>query len=151
MKTSKLNSPVIKVRAVRALAAGETQEVVAQAVGVDQSAISRWTKRDDIRQALEEEGMRLASSIPAAVENYKGLIGNFDKLTGEDKKLGFRATTRLLEATGILNNPQPGSIFVSFKQNNNYFGSEAAKGILERLSDSFHGPQVEGEIIDYEG
>jgi hypothetical protein len=93
--------------------------------------------------------MRLAASIPEAVDNYKGLIKNFDKLKGEDKKLAFRASTRLLEAGGILNNPQPGSIFVSFTQNNTYFGSEAAQGILDRLSNSF-GPPDQDQIIDYE-
>ena len=54
-----------------------------------------------------------------------------------------------MEAAGILNNPQPGSIFVSFLQNNNFFGDQAAQSILDRLSASFQGPP-EGEIIDYE-
>ena len=68
MRKSKLDLPAVKAQAVRELATGMSQDKVAEMVGVDQSRVSRWSKREDIRQALEEEAMRLADSIPENAE-----------------------------------------------------------------------------------
>ncbi len=50
----KLDAQHIKNDVVKKLAVGEPQTSIAEQVGVDQSAISRFAKKDETRQQIEE-------------------------------------------------------------------------------------------------
>ena len=74
MKRSKLDIPHIKKDVIRRLAVGESQGSIAKDVGLSQSQISRFARREDIKPFIENEQMRLIGKVPDAVDYVKSLI-----------------------------------------------------------------------------
>ena len=102
---SKLDTPHIKDQVVKRLLTGESQGSIAKDIGVDQSLISRWKNRDDIKKFIEEESLRLLESVPDAVDNMKTLVALMKNLPMDDHKnreLSFKATKKILESSGLL-------------------------------------------------
>ncbi len=56
-KRARLDVPHVKTEVVKRLAVGETQTSIAEQFGVDQSQVSRFASKDEIRQLVEEEQM----------------------------------------------------------------------------------------------
>ena len=63
MRKSKLDNPHSKHKIVKELATGKSQGKIAKEVGLNQSQISRWSKRDDIKELLEDEQKRNGANI----------------------------------------------------------------------------------------
>ena len=49
MKKSKLDNPHIKQEVVKRLAVGENQKSIAESVGINQSQISRFSRKQEIK------------------------------------------------------------------------------------------------------
>ena len=108
MKRSKLDIPHIKKDVIRRLAVGESQGSIAKGVGLSQSQISRFARREDIKPLIENEQMRLIEKVPDAVDYVKSLIPRNGKSAGmgiKEKELAYKASHDVLKAVGIMPSP----------------------------------------------
>jgi hypothetical protein len=105
MKRSKLDIPHIKKDVIRRIAIGESQGSITKRVGLSQSQISRFARREDIKPFIEREQMRLVKVVPDAVEYVKSLIPKEGKSASMDIKeneSAYKASQGVLKAVGIM-------------------------------------------------
>ncbi len=105
----KLDSLHIKDNVVKKLAVGETKARIAEQVGVDQSTISRFVNKDEIKSRLEEEQLKLAGVAPDAVQNVKDLVKEMPTIPKDDikrRELSYKASKDTLKAVGLFPTPQ---------------------------------------------
>ncbi len=106
----KLDAQHIKNDVVKKLAVGEPQTSIAEQVGVDQSTISRFAKKGEIRQLIEEKREKLVKEVlPDAFQNVKSLVKGMKDVPEIDIKkleLCYKATKDTLKATGLFPSPQ---------------------------------------------
>ena len=105
MRRSKLDIPHIKKDVIRRLAVGESQGSIAKGVGLSQSQISRFARREDIKPLIENEQMRLIEKVPDAVDYVKSLIprkGQRGSMDMKEKELAYKASHDVLKAVGIM-------------------------------------------------
>ncbi len=107
---SKLNKLPVKNEVIHQLAVGESQNSIAGQSGVDQSTISRFAKKDEIRQLIEEKREKLVKEVlPDAFQNVKSLVKGMKDVPENDIKkleLCYKATRDTLKATGLFPSPQ---------------------------------------------
>ncbi len=106
---SKLDKLPIKNEVIHKLAVGKSQTSIAEQVGVDQSTISRFAKKDEIRQQIEEERVKLVKVLPDAVQNVKDLVTEMPTIPKDDiksRELSYKASKDVLKATNIFPSPQ---------------------------------------------
>ena len=111
-----LESEAVKEQIAKALVGGQSQAVIAQAVGVSQSTISRLANKGDVRALIERESLRLLEAVPQAVENVKVLVNEMPDIPKGDikrRELSFKASKKVLESAGLLNTPSPSPTFVN--------------------------------------
>ena len=105
-RTSKLDVPHIKEKVVKELATGKPQTKIASEVGIDQSQVSRWSRKEDIRESIEKEQIRLLQATPDAVKVYIDLIQAEIPLDDIKKKeLQLKACKEVLKISGLLPSP----------------------------------------------
>ncbi len=105
----KLDAQHIKNDVVKKLAVGEPQTSIAEQVGVDQSTISRFARKDENRALIEEQKGKLVKVLPDAVENVKSLVEGMKDVPDDNTKkleLCYKATKDTLKATGLFPSPQ---------------------------------------------
>jgi predicted transcriptional regulator len=150
MKHSKLDIPATKQKVVRELATGKSQRAVGQEVGVSQAQVSRFASREDVRALIDAEAMRLVEAVPDAVMNMKTLVKELLTLPKKDHKnreLSYRATVKVLEASGILNTPNLSPTIVNIVQTNTFLDSPMISKLVDRLQSSAMAP-LDDEVID---
>jgi predicted transcriptional regulator len=121
MKKSKLDIPHIREKVVKELAVGKSQNVIAKDVGLNQSSVSRFASRDDIRALIEQEQARLVECVPDAVENVKELVREMRDIPKSDTKrrvLSYKASKDVLKSVGLLPTPVQSQTFVNLYQDN---------------------------------
>ncbi len=99
-----LESEAVKEQIAKALAGGQTQTVIAQAVGVSQSTISRLANKGDVKTLIERESLKLLEVVPQAVENLKALVNEMPDIPKRDikrRELSFKASKKILESAGL--------------------------------------------------
>jgi predicted transcriptional regulator len=151
MKKSILDRPGIKGKVVRELAVGKSQRAIGREVGISQAQISRFANKENTKELIEHEAMRLIEAVPDAVSNMRELVKALRTLPRKDHKnreLSYRATVKVLEAAGMLNTPNCSPTIVNMFQQNNTFDSPLIKGILEKFSESLKTP--DSVEVDYE-
>lgn len=107
-RRSKLDDPGIREFVVGNLAAGKSQTEVAKVVKVDQSRLSKYANREDIRHEIEEQRLRLLDLVPDAISNVHALIRGFKDLQpgqSKERSLGYEASKDLLKASGLYPSP----------------------------------------------
>ena len=100
-----LESKEVKEAIAKALVGGQSQEAIAQSLGVSQPTISRFAKREDVKALIEHEQMSLAEVIPDAVDNVKALVREMPDIPAKETKrreLSYKASTDVLKAVGLL-------------------------------------------------
>ncbi len=102
MRKSKLENPQLKKRLVEGLVRRESQQSIAEAVGVSQSQISRFSRNEELKPFIEQEYRRLMACLPDVVENMKTLVGDFKGSKGKDRELGYKAGVEILKAATVL-------------------------------------------------
>ncbi len=105
----KLDAQHIKNNVVKKLAVGETQTSIAEQIGVDQSTISKFTSKDDVRTLIEDEQLKLAEVTPDAVQNVKDLVEEMKDIPKDNiksRELSYKASKDVLKATNIFPSPQ---------------------------------------------
>jgi hypothetical protein len=105
-ETGKLNRPGTKMKVVRDSLAGKTQAEIGRELGVGRSTISRFLTREDVAALVERERLKIASLIRSALDNVESLVLSMPTAeTYKDRELAYRASTRVLEAGGLLPGP----------------------------------------------
>jgi predicted transcriptional regulator len=121
MKKSKLDIPHIREKVVKELAVGKSQNVIAKDVGLNQSSVSRFANRDDIRALIEQEQAKLLDCVPDAVQNVKDLVREMRDIPKKDTKrreLSYKASKDVLKSVGLLPTPIQSQTFVNLYQDN---------------------------------
>ena len=107
---ARLDDPHVKTEVVKRLAVGETQTSIAEQFGVDQSQVSRFASKGEIRQLIEEKREKLVKEVlPDAFQNVKSLVEGMKGVPEIDIKkleLCYKATKDTLKATGLFPSPQ---------------------------------------------
>jgi hypothetical protein len=117
LKQSKLDA--YKENIVKRLAVGESQGNIATEMGVNQSSVSRFANREDIRTLIEQEQAKLIDCLPDAVQNYINLVRE-DIPKGDIKRreLQLKASKDVLKGGGLLPTPVQSQTFVNLYQEN---------------------------------
>ena len=121
MKTSKLEPK--KDYIAGALVAGIPQEDIARELRVNQSTISRFSSKEEIKTVIEAETKNLLEALPDAVENVKTLVRGMKDLPISESKareLALKASFRVLETGGVLNSSSPSQVVLNISRNDNY-------------------------------
>lgn len=138
MKKSKLDALPIKEKVVKKLAVGERQNSIAEQVGLNQSQISRFASREDIRTLIEQEQRKLLEVVPDAVENVKGLVKEMRDIPKDDikrRELSYKASKDVLKSVGLLPTPVQSQTLINLSQNNLQVLSPVIMEILSRASE----------------
>jgi hypothetical protein len=117
LKQSKLDA--YKENIVKRLAVGKSQGNIATEMGVNQSSVSRFANREDIRTLIEQEQAKLIDCLPDAVQNYINLVRE-DIPKGDIKRreLQLKASKDVLKGGGLLPTPVQSQTFVNLYQEN---------------------------------
>jgi len=121
MKDSKLNTPHIKEQVVKQLAVGESQNSIAEQVGLNQSQVSRFANREDIKALIEEQQRELLKVAPDAVENVKELVKEMKDTPKDEikrRELCYKASTDVLKSVGLLPAHVQSQTFINMYQDN---------------------------------
>lgn len=135
MKKSKLDTPQIKKSIVKQLAVGESQTSIAKQVGLNQSSISRFAAREDIRALIEQEQAKLIEVVPDAVQNIKDLVREMPDISKDDAKrreLSYKASKDVLKSLGLLPTPIQSQTLINLYQDNRPVVSPLTMKILAR-------------------
>jgi len=151
MKHSKLDVPATRQKVVRELATGKSQRAIGEEVGVSQAQVSRFASREDVRNLIDAEAMRLVEAVPDAVANMQTLVRELLTLPKKDHKnreLSYRATVKVLEASGILNTPNASPTIVNIVQQNNINTDPQLRRVVSKLLEKLTGSMPEpGETV----
>jgi DNA-binding transcriptional MocR family regulator len=99
----------VKDSVVKCLAVGEPQTSIAEQIGVDQSTVSRFASKSEIRKLIEVEKEKLVKVLPDAVQNVKDLVEEMKDIPKDDTKrreLSYKASKDVLKATNVFPSPQ---------------------------------------------
>lgn len=113
-------SKELKQSVAKRVAAGESGASIARGLGTNRWFVNRLIKQQDVQDMVAAEGQRLLSLLPDAVDNYADLVVGMKKLPKKDHKareLSYKASTKVLEAGGVLPGQQSVAI-QSFNQTN---------------------------------
>jgi len=67
-------SEKVQNKMVQMLADGNSQQTVADKLGVNRITINRWANREDIKRRIEEQAARLIEALPSAVDLSRKVI-----------------------------------------------------------------------------
>lgn len=153
MRKSRLDTPHIKKEIVKRLAVGESQSSIARDVGLDQSQVSRFASREDIRAFIEQEQKSLLDVVPDAVENVKCLVREMKDIPAQDTKrreLSYMATKDVLKSVGILPTPLQSQTFINITKTQHTLISPIIQEMLNKIAESFRltPEEMEGEVKD---
>ncbi|HLG29834.1 MAG TPA: hypothetical protein VI387_06440, partial [Candidatus Brocadiales bacterium] len=127
----------IKGQVVKQLAVGESQNSIAGEIGLCQSQVSRFAKKEDIRSLIEQEQRRLIEVVPDAVENVKELVREMKNISKDDikaRELSYKASKDVLKSVGLLPTPIQSQTFINLYQDNKQIISPVMEEILERIA-----------------
>ena len=127
-------------------AKGVSYQKIGDEVGLQKSRVAVICGREDVKEIIESEQRRLVSLVPTAVDNYKKWI-NAGQITNDKdmRDISFKATTKVLESTGILNGT-PSTLVNILYNDNKVIISPVIMGLLKE----FTGKMAEFDIIEGE-
>ena len=135
MKKSKLDAPHIKKQVVTSLAVGKSQSRIAKDIGISQSQVSRFAKREDIQAFIEEEQKKLLEVVPDSVENIKGLVREMKDIPKNEYKrreLSYRASRDVLKSVGLFPSPVQSQTLVNiYSKKTSFLTNPAVQKFLD--------------------
>lgn len=147
MRQSKLDAPPVKEMVVKELAIGKSKSSIAEEVGLHRSQVCRFANREDVKELIETEAMRLLEVVPDAVDNIKTTVKGMKNLPKKDiknRELAYKASAKVLESAGILNTATPSQVIVNiFKQSEKPLISPLVQKVLQEFMKGF---KDDGEI-----
>jgi len=117
----------------------ENQESIARDVGLNQSQVSRFANREEIKEFIEQEQMKLMEVIPYAVENIKGLareMPTIPKKATERRELSYKASSDTLKAVGIMPSPAQSLVITNIYEQRNLNIHPIVEEIVSKYSES---------------
>jgi hypothetical protein len=146
MRKSKLDTPHIKEKVVKQLASGKSQYSISKEIGLNRSQVSRWSRREDIKELLEEEQKRLLSATPDAVGNFIDLVGeDIPKENLKARELQLKASEVILKCGGII--PTVHLQTLNIFQDNRQLISPNIMAILNSKFDEITGIDEDNDLI----
>lgn len=147
---SRLREPGFKKGVVRKLALGESHCQIGREMEIDRRTVTRWVKnRDDIKQLVEQEQIRLMDKVPDAVDYVSRLIpegGDDSGLDDKAKDRAYKASGDVLRAAGILPSAVPSQIITNIYQEKALINPI----IMQLLEDRDKKFEVIGGVVDAE-
>lgn len=140
-----------RTQVIRDLATGRPQAEIAREIGIDPASVCRFAKREDVKEGVEKEALRLLESLPDAVGNIKNLIAEMKELPKEDYKsreLSYKASVKALEAAGILNAQTQNHIMINILNDNRTLISPLIEALLTQRAYDFPKDPIEGELAE---
>lgn len=122
----------------KSLAAGIPQTKVARQLQCNQSTVSRFGSKEEVRTAIEEQIMRLMESVPDCVEGLTKLARKLKDLPLEDHKsieASLKAVIKILEAGGLLASSTPNTTILNIQKAGNIGYSPIVDEILRKHQD----------------
>jgi hypothetical protein len=148
-RLGKMEMTVAKLRAK-----GDTLKEIGKQVKKSTVRVQQLCARDDIKALIEEEQARLATLVPTAVRNFEHYIESaIDAKDKTDKEISFRATQKLLESTGILNNQPSHLVQILYNDNKTIISPIIEKllcGFMDKFKQDDYGEIIDGECINVE-
>ena len=129
-------------------ASGQSLREIGEQVGLSKSRVDAICKREDVRTIIETEQKRLVQLVPTAIDNYKTWISKGSITNNKDEReVAFKASTKVLESTGILNGAP--SVLIQNVYNDN---KTIISPVIMTLLKEFTGKMAsfDEEIIDVE-
>lgn len=136
MKTTRLDAPHIKGQIIARVISGESHSAIARDLGVAHTTVGRYLQKEDVQELINQESLRLLEVVSDAVENLKDLVRGMSALDEKDHKgreLAFKASQRVLEATGILSSVHAPA-FVSMTRDNQAEVPPDLRELLDRYA-----------------
>jgi hypothetical protein len=136
----------IQNKMVHMLADGNSQQVIADKIGVERKTINRWANREDIRRKVEEQAARLVECLPEAVDLSRKVIsaGNkeADRLGVEGKEpdksvidMALKEGNRIQQSVGIAPSHTPSIVIGAiYNDNSQNVVLPQVQGLLDRLN-----------------
>lgn len=132
-------------------ASGMSFKHIGEKVGISKSRAEAICKRDDVKSIIETEQKRLVSLVPTAIDNYKAWISKGAITNNKDEReVAFKASTKVLESTGILNGAPSTLVNILYNDNKTII-SPVIMTLLKEFTDkmaAFDEEVVEGEVIE---
>jgi hypothetical protein len=148
---SKMDSPSIRKKVIQRLAMAESQESIARDVGLNQSQVSRFANREEIKEFIEREQMKLMEVIPDAVENVKGLVREMPtipKKATKRRELSYKASLDTLKAGGIMPSPVQSLVITNIYEQRNLNIHPIVEDVVSKYADSLMEEPVEDNDQD---
>lgn len=137
----------LKQSVAKRVSAGESGASIARGLGTNRWFVNRLVKQPEVQDMVAAESQRLLSLLPDAVDNYAELVVGMKKIPKKDHKareLSYKASTKVLEAGGLLPGQQP--VAMSFNQTN--IVSPVIMTLLEGLAEKFREPVEDTVTLD---
>jgi predicted transcriptional regulator len=120
---------------VRELAVGKSQYSIAKEVGLNQSSVCKWANKDDIRELVKQEQIRLLQVTPDAVQIYIDLIGEeIPKTDIKRRELQLKVCRDVLKSGGLLPTPIGSQTLINIVENKPIL-SDNVFNILHKLDE----------------
>ncbi|OGP87920.1 MAG: hypothetical protein A2157_02675 [Deltaproteobacteria bacterium RBG_16_47_11] len=153
MKRSKLDSPPIREKVIQCLGAGESHESIAKDMGLNQSQVSRFANKEEIKDLIEQEQKRLLEVVGDAVENIKGLVREIPTIPKKDikrRELSYKASLDTLKAVGIMPTPVQSQVITNIYEQKNLTLSPVVQALIHEHLKTLDSLGLEEEKIDGE-
>ena len=148
---SKLSPRDTKIAKLRAQ--NVSCEKIGKQVGLGRSRVAVICEREDVKTVIEQEQKRLVSLVPSAIDNYKHWIGQ-GKITNDKdmRDIAFKASTKVLEGTGLLSNAPSVMIQNVYNDNKTIISPVIMKLLQDHQAKltSIDDDIIEGEFKDYD-
>lgn len=105
-----------KQEAIELLATGLSKTAVAERLQVSRQTMGQFANREDIKEAIEKEQLKLLDSLPDAVDYVKSLVpqkkrnGKYKKMDKHDKELSYKASSDIMKTMGVFPSNIPSQI-----------------------------------------
>jgi hypothetical protein len=101
-------NPAREAEVARMKASGASVPVIAETLQCSPATVYNVLSKQEVKELVERETSRLVELVPSAMENLKSLVQGMNRArTPEERKLGWEATRKVLESTGLLASGAP--------------------------------------------
>ena len=112
------NRAIVKKRMEGKSTAQITKELNAKGIVIAHSTVREILGRDDVKKMLDEEYLKLATSVPKATQNIINAVDRFDDIQSKEKtQISWEATKLIAQAHGLLPTSNQSVIHQTYIQN----------------------------------
>jgi len=149
MGGSKLNKPEIKQHVVQRLASGATHTEIAREVEIDRSAVTRFSHKPEIRELVQQEGLRLVEILPDAVQAVMDTVKSYKNIPNDDLKqreFAYKVIRDVMKTFRIYPTPFQSQTIVNIQQADNGVIAPDVLKVLKVFFDSEHEGYIDVDL-----